>query len=129
MPYCFHTTIPGDFDEAVARTTAALKEAGFGVLTTIDIKDKLKEKLNVDFRRYLILGACHPPSAYEALKVERRIGTMLPCNVVVQETDDGRVEVAAIDPEAAMQAVGNPALTTIAAEVSQRLRRALNHLE
>ncbi len=129
MTYYIHTTLPGDFDQAVAQTTAALKAEGFGVLTTIDIQDKLKEKLHVDFRRYLILGACHPPSAYEALKVEDKIGTLLPCNVIVQETDDGRIEVAAIDPGLAMQAVGNPALDPIAAQVSEKLRRVIAHLE
>jgi uncharacterized protein (DUF302 family) len=107
----------------------AFKKEGFGVLTEIDVRETLKKKLGVEFRKYRILGMCNPPFAYEALQAEDKIGTMLPCSVVVQETPDGRVEVAAIDPQASMQAVDNPALAEIATEVRQRLLRAVAGLD
>ena len=100
MAYYFSKVVGADFDEAVRRTVEALKEEGFGVLTDIDVKDTLKKKINADFRRYRILGACNPQLAHEALQAEDKIGTMLPCNVVVQERPDGKIEVAAIDPVA-----------------------------
>lgn len=128
MKYYLNTTLSTGFAEAIEKTTAALKEEGFGVLTTIDIRDKLKEKLNVDFRPYVILGACNPVSAYAALKVEDKIGTMLPCSVIVHETIDGKIEVAAIDPAAAMQSVGNPKLDAIAEEVRDKLKKVIARL-
>jgi uncharacterized protein (DUF302 family) len=113
------------FDDAVRRATEALKQEGFGVLTEIDVQDTLRKKLGVEFQRYRILGACNPSLAHEALKREDKIGTMLPCNVVVQETPDHQVEIAAIDPVASMMAVDNPALGKTAAEVRERLRRVI----
>jgi len=110
MAYYFSKTLSTRFDDAVQRTTEALKQAGFGIITEIDVKDTLRKKLDVDFRSYRILGACNPRLAYEALKLEDKIGTMLPCNVVVQQTADGKVEVAAIDPVASMMAIDNPTL-------------------
>lgn len=117
MSYYFSKTLEMSFDQAVARVTEELKKEGFGILTQIDVKDKMKEKLNVDFRNYKILGACNPPFAYKALQAEDKIGTMLPCNVIVQENAEGNVEVAAIDPIASMQAIQNPKLEDIAKEV------------
>src|SRR5436305_12318821 len=105
------TTIPIPFDQAVERTTAALKQEGFGIVTQIDSKDTLKQKINVDFKSYRILGACNPALAYEALKLEDKVGTKLPCNVIVQDAGGGQAEIAAIDPVASMQAIQNPALT------------------
>jgi uncharacterized protein (DUF302 family) len=110
MSYYYSKTTHLGFDEAVSRITQALKEEGFGILTEIDVKDTLKKKLDVDFRNYRILGACNPPFAYKALQAEDKVGTMLPCNVIVQETADGDVEIAAIDPLASMQAIDNPEL-------------------
>lgn len=127
MSYYFGKTVKGPFDDAVARATERLKEEGFGILTEIDVKATLKKKLDVEFRNYRILGACNPPFAYRALQAEDKIGTMLPCNVIVQETEGG-VEVAAIDPVASMQAVGNPALREVADEVRARLRRVIDGL-
>jgi uncharacterized protein (DUF302 family) len=122
MSYYYSRRISVDFDEAISRVTQALKAEGFGVLTEIDVKGTLKKKLDVDFRNYKILGACNPPFAYKALQAEDKIGTMLPCNVIVQETADGGVEVAAIDPNASMKAINNPALSEIAKTISQKLR-------
>jgi uncharacterized protein (DUF302 family) len=122
MTYYFSKTVRLDFDEAVSRTTQALKEEGFGILTEIDVKSTLKKKLNVDFRKYRILGACNPPFAYKALQAENKIGTMLPCNVIVQETADGEVEIAAIDPIASMKAIDNPGLHEIAETIAQKLK-------
>ena len=116
------------FDEAVGRTIEALKKEGFGVLTDIDVQATLKKKLGVDFRKYRILGACNPPYAYEALKKEDKIGTMLPCNVIVQEISPGEVEVAAIDPAASMQAVANPELADVALVVRQKLKNVIADL-
>lgn len=128
MSYYFARTIEASFEDTVSRTREALKAEGFGVITEIDVQNTLKSKLDVDFRPYLILGACNPAMAYEALKVEDKVGTMLPCNVVVQQLGEGRVEVAAIDPVASMQAIGNPALTQKAAEVAAKLQRALGRV-
>lgn len=125
MTYYFSKTVAMSFDDAVRRATEALKQEGFGVLTEIDVQDTLRKKLGVEFQRYRILGACNPGLAYEALKREDKIGTMLPCNVVVQETADHRVEIAAVDPVASMMAVDNPALGKTAAEVRERLRRVI----
>lgn len=128
MSYYFHKIIEGAFEEIVNNVTESLKREEFGVLTKIDLKEKLKEKLNVDFRKYLILGACNPPYAYEALKIEDKIGLMLPCNVIVQEISEGKVEVAAIDPVASMQAVENPGLGKIAEQVRNKLKKVIDNL-
>jgi uncharacterized protein (DUF302 family) len=128
MTYYFSKTIDAEFDEAVARAREALKAEGFGVITEIDVQKTLKTKIDVDFRRYLILGACNPAMAYEALQIEDKVGTMLPCNVVVQEREPGRVEIAAIDPVASMQAIENPGLTEKAEAVAAKLRSALERI-
>lgn len=128
MPYYFNTTLPTSFDDAVARTVLALKAEGFGIISEIDVQETLRDKIGVAFRRYKILGACNPKLAHKALELEDKIGTMLPCNVVVQELDAGCVEVAAIDPVASMQAVDNPGLKDAAAEVAQRLKRAIGRV-
>ena len=125
MNYYLSRSVSLDFDAAVAKTIEALKAEGFGVLTDIDIAATLKQKLGVEFRKYRILGACNPPLALKALSAEDKIGVMLPCNVIVQERAEGGVELAAIDPRAAMQRVGNPALVAVAEEVAERLARAL----
>jgi len=128
MSYYFSKTLAVPFDEAVVRVTVELKKDGFGVLTDIDVKKTLNEKLGVDFRKYRILGACNPSFAHKALLAEDKIGTMLPCNVIVQELADGLVEVAAIDPVASMQAVGNPALEPVGLEVRAKLKRVIDCL-
>ena len=127
MAYYYSKTVKAGFDEAVSRIKQALKDEGFGILTEIDVRDTLKKKLDVEFRNYRILGACNPPFAYRALQAEDKIGTMLPCNVVVQETADGRVELAAIDPVAAMQAIGNPELREIAEAIGQKLKKIIQN--
>ena len=116
------------FDEAVEKVTEALKLEGFGVLTEIDVKATFKKKLDVDFRPYKILGACNPPYAHKALSVEDKIGIMLPCNVIIQETSDGNIEVAAVDPVASMMAVENEHLTSIAKEIKTKLERVIASL-
>ena len=123
MSYYFNKIVDMEFDAAIDKITQALKEEGFGVLTEIDVTGTLKKKIDVDFRRYRILGACNPSFAYKALLAEDKIGTMLPCNVIVQERDDGKVEVAAVDPVASMQAIHNRNLEDIAATVQSRLKR------
>jgi len=128
MSYYFNKTLNTSFDDAVARVTEELKKEGFGILTDIDVQKALKEKLNVDFRKYRILGACNPPYAHKALETEDKIGTRLPCNVIVQELGDGVVEVAAIDPVESMQAVENTSLWTIAEEIQQKLRNVIENL-
>jgi uncharacterized protein (DUF302 family) len=128
MNYFFAKKINTTFDEAIERVTAVLQGKGFGVLTEIDVKATLKNKLDVDFQPYTILGACNPPFAYKALQTENKIGTMLPCNVVVQDIGDGMVEVAAIDPAASMQAVENPALEDVAGEVRAMLQAVIDEL-
>ena len=110
MEYYFSKTINGSFNDAIQKVTEALKEEGFGILTEIDIKATLKKKLDVDFYNYTILGACNPPFAYKALLAEDKIGTMLPCNVIVQEKEAGEVEVSAVDPAASMKAIENDEL-------------------
>lgn len=128
MSYYFSKQVTDSFDDTIIAVTEALKKEGFGVLTEIDIKQTLKKKLDVDFRNYRILGACNPPFAYKALQAEENIGTMLPCNVIVQEGKDGKTSVAAINPLASMQAVDNPALMAIAGEVATRLQRVVDNL-
>ena len=128
MNYYFAKTLPIDFDDAVRRAIDALKAEGFGIVTEIDIQDTLKKKINVEFRRYRILGACNPILAHEALQIEDKVGTMLPCNVVVQDVGGGRTEVAAIDPAASMQAIDNPRLKDAATGVQAKLRRVIENL-
>ena len=128
MDYYFSTVLSKQFDEAVEAVTEALKGRGFGVLTTIDVRETLRKKLNVEFPRYVILGACNPQMAYKALQKEPRIGTMLPCNVIVRETEEGQVEVAAVDPVASMQAIENPELAAVASEVREMLENAVRSL-
>jgi uncharacterized protein (DUF302 family) len=126
--YYYTKTIDLSPDEAEARVREELEEEGFGVLTEIDVQATLKKKLDVDMRPYKILGACNPPYAHKALEAENKIGTMLPCNVIVQQSDDGRTEVAAVDPVASMQAVNNEALRPIAEEIRDRLRRVIERV-
>ncbi len=128
MNYYFSKTLQLSFDEAVAKAVEELKKEGFGILTEIDVKETLKKKLNVDFRKYKILGACNPPFAYQALQSEDKVGLMLPCNVIVQETADGKTEVSAIDPIASMQAIDNPKLMEVAKQVQAKLRKVINSL-
>ncbi len=128
MKYYFSKMVDLPFQDALDRTIESLKKEGFGVLTDIDVKATLKKKLNVDFRNYRILGACNPPFAYEALKAERMIGTMLPCNVIVQEAGEGKTEVAAIDPIASMQAIENPQLGQVAEQVRTKLRNVIEKI-
>ncbi len=125
MTYYFSKTKKASFEEAVEAVKNELKEEGFGILTEIDVRETLKKKLDVDFRKYRILGACNPPFAYKALQAEDKIGTMLPCNVVVQELSAGITEIAAIDPVASMQAVSNPHLKEIAEQIQAKLRKAV----
>lgn len=125
MSYYFAKTIHSTFDDAVSRTREALKGEGFGVITEIDVQKTLKTKIDVNFRPYLILGACNPAMAYQALQVEDKVGAMLPCNVVVQELSEGTVEIAAIDPVASMRAIENPMLLEKAAAIAGKLRQAL----
>lgn len=127
MTYYFSATLGVGFDDAVSQTKAALATEGFGVISEIDIQEALREKIGVDFRRYTILGACNPSLAYEALQLEDKVGTMLPCNVVVQETEGG-VEVAAVNPLASMQAIKNEELAVKASIVAGKLQRAVDQL-
>jgi uncharacterized protein (DUF302 family) len=128
MAYYFSKTLGTSFDKAVDRVTDELKKEGFGVLTDIDVKATLKKKLDVDFKKYRILGACNPPFAHQALNAEDKIGTMLPCNVIVQEHAPGKVEVAAIDPVASMQAIDNPKLRDVAEQVQSKLKKVIDSL-
>lgn len=129
MTYYHSTTLSNlTFEDAIQKTTEALKNEGFGVLTEIDIKATLKKKLDVDFHKYKILGACSPSFAYQALLAEDKIGTMLPCNVIVQEKEDGYIEVSAVDPMASMQAVINKDLMGIADDVSEKLKRVIDEI-
>ncbi|HEX9188442.1 MAG TPA: DUF302 domain-containing protein [Vicinamibacteria bacterium] len=123
-----HKTLDLGFDEALARVPEALKAEGFGVLTEIDVQATLKKKLDVDFRRYRILGACNPPFAHRALQHSLDVGMLMPCNVIVYETDDGRTVVSAVDPLQTMAAQGDPAIRPLAAEVEQKLRRVVDSL-
>jgi len=128
MSYHFTTTLSGDFDAAIDKVTEALKEKGFGVLTTIDVKATLKAKIGADFHPYTILGACNPGFAHKALQAENKIGTMLPCNVVVQQLPSGEIEVSAVDPLASMQAIDNADLGAIAGEVRSLLKQVIDGL-
>ena len=128
MEYYFSKTLNESFGEAVKLITEALKSEGFGVISEINMHEKLKEKLDVDFKRYKILGACNPPLAYKALQAEEKIGTMLPCNVLVIEQGQNKIEIAAVNPVASMQAITNPALGDVALEVTNKLKRVIDNL-
>lgn len=128
MEYYISKKIDATFEQAIDRVKESLENEGFGVLSEINIHDKLKEKLNVDFKRYTILGACNPAYAYQALQHEDKVGTMLPCNVIVQELGKNEVEVAAIDPVASMMAIENPKLAKLAGEIKKKLERVIESL-
>ncbi len=128
MGYYFSKVLPLAFEQAVRHTTEALAEAGFGIITEIDVKDTLKKKIGVDFRNYRILGACNPALAYEALQIEDKVGIMLPCNVVVQDVGGGKTEVSAVDPVASMQAIDNPKLRQAAENVQAKLKKVVETL-
>jgi len=128
MEYYFSKTVNDDFDSTISKVTEELKKEGFGVLTEIDVKETFKKKLDVAFKKYRILGACNPQFAYEALKAEDKIGTMLPCNVIVQEHENGQVEVSAVDPVASMMAVKNEFLGNVARQVREKLSRVIKNL-
>lgn len=128
MAYYMSAIVPLSFDEAIERAERALQQEGFGIISRIDIQEALKTKIGVDFRPYIILGACNPKLAHQALELEDKVGTMLPCNVVVQQHQPGRTEIAAIDPVASMQAIDNPRLTEAAREVRGRLDRVIQSL-
>ena len=128
MSYYFSKTLCVSFDEGIAKVTEELKKEGFGVLTEIDVKETLKKKLDVDFRKYRILGACNPSFAYQALQTEDKIGLMLPCNVIVQEISDEKIEVAAVDPIASMQAIENTRLRDVAEQVRVKLKMIIDNL-
>ena len=128
MDYFTSTTVALSYDQAIEKVTGLLKDEGFGVLTEIDVKDTLKKKLDVDFKKYKILGACNPKFAHKALQAEDKIGVMLPCNVIVEENEDGTVEVSAVNPVASMQAVDNKGLQPIADEIRSRLEKVIGNL-
>lgn len=128
MTYYISKSIDKPFDEVVADTTARLKEQGFGLLTDIDVQATLKTKIGADMGKYRILGACNPRLAYEALKMEEKLGVLLPCNVIVRETADGHVEVASVDPVTAMERTGNLALMSTAEEVRRLLANAVSNV-
>lgn len=128
MNYYFNKTVNGSFDEVIDKITQELKEEGFGVLTEIDVTETLKKKLDVDFKKYRILGACNPHFAHKALLAEDKIGTMLPCNVIVQEIEAGIIEIAAVNPMASMQAVENKELEKIANEIKYKLEKVIKNI-
>ncbi|MCW9706538.1 DUF302 domain-containing protein [Fodinibius salsisoli] len=128
MEYFTSQKVDLSYNQAIEKVTDLLKEEGFGVLTEIDVKDTLKKKLDVDFKKYKILGACNPNFAHKALQAEDKIGVMLPCNVIVEENEDGTVEVSAVNPVASMQAVSNDGLQPIADEVRKRLEKVISNL-
>lgn len=128
MKYYYNTIVTGDFEAIEANVVELLKKEGFGVLTQIDMQQTLKKKLNVDFKKYKILGACNPSFAYKALQSEDKIGVMLPCNIIIQELSPSNIEVSAINPLVSMQAVSNLALDTVAQEVSLKLENVINSL-
>jgi len=123
--YAFHTVLDTSYEDAIVRVKNALKEEGFGVLTEIDVKETLKKKLDKEFRNYVIVGACNPPFAYRSLNADLDVGLLLPCNVIVYETDDGKAYIAAINPISALQVIQNQELRTIAGEVAAKLKRAV----
>lgn len=128
MTYYFNKTLDIGYDEALKRVTQELQKEGFGILTEIDVKETLKKKMDVDFKKYKIIGACNPPFAYKALLAEDKIGVMLPCNVIVFEISEGKTEVSAVDPIASMQAIENPDLREVALEVQDKLKKVIANL-
>lgn len=128
MEYFTSKTVDLSYDQAIEKVTSLLKEEGFGVLTEIDVQDTLKKKLDVDFKKYKILGACNPELAHKALQAEDKIGVMLPCNVVVEENEDGTVEVSAVNPVASMQAVANNEVSPVADQVREKLEKVISNL-
>ena len=128
MSYYNSKTVSYPFEQTIVKVTEELKKEGFGVLTEIDVKETLKKKLDVDFRKYKILGACNPPSAYKALSIEENIGVLLPCNVIVQEKEEGKVQVSVVNPLESMKAVNNVSLMDVASEVSTKLTRVLENI-
>ncbi len=128
MSYYFTKTVDDNFDKAIEKVTEELKKEGFGILTEIDVKETFKKKLDKDFRKYRILGACNPNMAFQAIQAESRIGTMLPCNVIVQELENGKIEVSAVDPVASMQAVENEGLEPVAQQVREKLKKVISSL-
>jgi len=128
MEYYFNKNIPVSFSEAIEKVTGVLKTAGFGIVSEIHMHDKFKEKLNVDFRKYTILGACNPSYAYKVIQEEEKIGTMLPCNIVVIEKENGTTDVAAVNPVASMMAIQNVALEPYAKEITETLKRIIDEL-
>lgn len=128
MSYYFTKILDTNFDQSIEKVTEELKKEGFGILTEIDVKETFKKKLDVDFRKYRILGACNPTLAHKAIQEESRIGTMLPCNVIVQELENGKTEVSAVNPVASMQAVKNDQLEPVASEVKEKLEKVISNL-
>ena len=128
MEYHISKSVTGTFEDVVLKVREELKKEGFGVLTEIDIKNTFKSKLDVDFRKYTILGACNPEYAHNALQAEDKVGTMLPCNVIVQEKAEGRIEVAAVNPKASMMAIKNEKLEQLATDVTQKLQKVVDRL-
>ncbi|HEB62791.1 MAG TPA: DUF302 domain-containing protein [Bacteroidetes bacterium] len=128
MNYYFDKTINHDFEESIEKVTDVLKQEGFGILARIDMHKTLKEKINIDFRKYTILEACNPPFAYRSLQAEENIGIMLPCNIVIQEVGENKVKVSMVNPVVAMQNVKNPKMDDIASEIKQKLQKAINSL-
>ena len=128
MSYTLDKIVNLSFDDAINKITEELKKEGFGILTDIDVRATLKKKLDVDFRQYRILGTCNPPFAYQALQAEDKIGAMLPCNVVVQEKENGKIEISAIDPISFMQAVQNEKLLNIAKQIQNKLKKVIDNL-
>lgn len=128
MSYYFNKKISADFDVVMKKVITELEKEGFGILTEIDVQSTLKKKLDVDFRKYRILGACNAHFAHKALKTENKVGTMLPCNVILQEMENGQVEVAAVNPTASLQAIENKELANIANEISKRMQKVISAL-
>jgi len=128
MSYYFSKITDISFEETLTKVADELKKEGFGILTEIDVRETLKKKLDVNFRKYKILGACNPPFAYEALQAENKIGVLLPCNFIVQELPDGKVEIAAIDPVQSMQVVGNPKLKVVAEQIQAKLQNVISNI-
>jgi uncharacterized protein (DUF302 family) len=124
----FRKTLKSSYEEAIEKVTQALKKEGFGILTQIDVKDTLKKKLNVNFQKYIILGACNPSFAYQALQAETEIGLLLPCNVIVYQNDSGETVVSAINPQSAMSMIDNPKLGQIATQVATKLKAVIKNL-
>ncbi|MCF7947431.1 MAG: DUF302 domain-containing protein [Spirochaetia bacterium] len=128
MKYYMSTKVNGDFEATIEQVKSELAEEGFGVLSDIDVEATLQKKLGVDFRKYRILGACNPPFSHKALQAEDKIGTLLPCNVIVQEIEPNSIEVAAVDPQASMQGVSNTEIETIAGEIKDKLQKVIDRL-